>query len=60
MISRREDTSGKALKRKGCGEVEGTGDFSSSIAMGRRRRKRGYWPTHNVGAGGPLELQEKY
>jgi hypothetical protein len=28
MISRKEDTSGKALKRKGCGESEGTGGFS--------------------------------
>jgi hypothetical protein len=52
VISRRENTSGKALKRKGCGEIEGTGDFSSSTEMGRSRRKRSDWPTPNVGAGG--------
>jgi hypothetical protein len=52
VISRREDTSGKAQKRNGCGESEGTGDFSSSTEMVRNRRKRSDWPTPNVGAGG--------
>ena len=48
MISRREDTSGKALKRKGCGEIEGTGEVSCSTERGRSRRKRSDWPTPNV------------
>ena len=52
MIPRREDTSGKALKRKDCGEIEGTGGFSSSTEMGRSRRKRSNWSTPNVGAEG--------
>ena len=57
MIPRSEDASGKALKRKDCGEIEGTGDFSSSTEMGRSRRKRIDWPTPNLGLGGPLGLQ---
>jgi len=49
------DTSGKTLKRKSCGDIERTGDFSTSTEMGRRRRKRSDWPTPNVGAGGSFE-----
>lgn len=52
MISRRKDKGGKALERKGCGEIEGPGHFSSSTEMGRSRRKRSDWPTPNVGAEG--------
>ena len=59
MIPRRENTSGKALKRKDYGEIEATVDFSSSTEMGSSRRKRSDWPTPNVGARGPLGLQEK-
>ena len=52
MISRRKDTGGKALKMKGCGEIEGTGDFPSSTEMGRSSRKRSDWQATNVGGGG--------
>jgi hypothetical protein len=51
VISRTENTGGKALKRKGCGEIVGRGAFLSFTEMGRSRRKMSDWQTFTVGSG---------